>query len=33
VTTPERDQIFRLTYDGSVADEHGFVVMGGVTRL
>ena len=27
--TPERDQIFRLTYDGSVADQHGFVVMGG----
>lgn len=27
--TPEEDQIYRLTYDGSVADEHGFVVMGG----
>ena len=27
--TPEGDQIYRLTYDGSVADEHGFVVMGG----
>ena len=27
--TPERDQIYRLTYDGSVADEHGFVAMGG----
>ena len=26
---PEEDQIYRLTYDGSVADEHGFVVMGG----
>jgi proteasome alpha subunit len=26
---PEDDQIYRLTYDGSVADEHGFVVMGG----
>src|SRR5512138_1393929 len=25
----EDDQIYRLTYDGSVADEHGFVVMGG----
>ncbi|HET7474822.1 MAG TPA: proteasome subunit alpha [Dermatophilaceae bacterium] len=24
-----RDQIYRLTYDGSVADEHGFVAMGG----
>ena len=23
------DQMYRLTYDGSVADEHGFVVMGG----
>ncbi|MGZ4616424.1 MAG: proteasome subunit alpha [Actinomycetes bacterium] len=27
--TPEEDQIYRLTYDGSVADEHGFVAMGG----
>ena len=26
---PESDQIYRLTYDGSVADEHGFVAMGG----
>lgn len=26
---PEGDQIYRLTYDGSVADEHGFVAMGG----
>lgn len=26
---PERDQVFRLTYDGSVADEHGVAVMGG----
>ncbi len=25
----EDDQIYRLTYDGSVADEHGFVAMGG----
>ena len=23
------DQIYRLTYDGSVGDEHGFVAMGG----
>ena len=23
------DQIYRISYDGSVADEHGFVVMGG----
>lgn len=27
--SPETDQIYRLTYDGSVADEHGFAVMGG----
>jgi proteasome alpha subunit len=27
--TAEDDQIYRLTYDGSVADEHGFVAMGG----
>ena len=26
---PEDDQVYRLTYDGSVADEHGFAVMGG----
>src|SRR5262245_24193754 len=25
----ESDQIYRLTYDGSVSDEHGFVAMGG----
>ena len=25
----EDDQIYRLTYDGQVADEHGFAVMGG----
>ncbi|TWE12771.1 proteasome subunit alpha [Rudaeicoccus suwonensis] len=25
----ESDQIYRLTYDGSVADERGFVAMGG----
>jgi proteasome alpha subunit len=29
--TPEQDQIYRLTYDGSVADQHGFVVMGGAS--
>ena len=23
------DQIYRLAYDGSVTDEHGYVVMGG----
>jgi len=26
---PADDQIYRLTYDGSVADEQGYVVMGG----
>jgi proteasome alpha subunit len=26
------DQIYRLTYDGSVAEEHGFVVMGGTSE-
>jgi proteasome alpha subunit len=28
-TSPDTDQVYRLTYDGSVADEHGFVAMGG----
>ncbi len=27
------DQLFRLTYDGQVADEHGFAVMGGQTDV
>jgi proteasome alpha subunit len=27
--TSADDQIYRLTFDGSVADEHGFVAMGG----
>ncbi len=27
--SPAEDQIYRLTYDGQVADEHGFAVMGG----
>lgn len=27
--TPDADQIYRITFDGSVADEHGFVAMGG----
>ena len=27
--TADEDQIYRLSYDGSVADEHGYVVMGG----
>ena len=26
------DQIYRLTYDGSVTEEHGFVVMGGTAE-
>jgi proteasome alpha subunit len=30
--TPDADQIYRLTYDGSVADEHGFAVMGGLAE-
>ena len=31
--TPEDDQIFRLTYDGSVGDEHGVAVMGGSSEV
>ncbi len=31
-TTADGDQIYRLTYDGSVADERGFVVMGGAAE-
>jgi proteasome alpha subunit len=27
--TPEDDQVYRLTFDGQVADEHDFAVMGG----
>ena len=27
--TAETDQIYRIIFDGSVAEEHGFVVMGG----
>ena len=30
--TVEDDSIYRLTYDGQVADEHGFAVMGGSTE-
>jgi proteasome alpha subunit len=30
--TVEDDQIYRLTYDGQVADEHGFAVMGGAAE-
>ena len=28
-SSPEDDQIYRITFDGSVAEEHGFVAMGG----
>jgi proteasome alpha subunit len=28
----DQDQIYRLTYDGSVADAHGFVVIGGAAE-
>lgn len=31
--TADRDQIYRLTYEGSVFDEHGFTVMGGAADL
>jgi proteasome alpha subunit len=27
--TPDGDQMYRITFDGSVADEHDFVAMGG----
>ena len=30
---PEDDQLYRLTYDGQVADEHGFAVMGGAADV
>lgn len=30
---PDDDQIYRLTYDGQVADEHGFAVMGGAADV
>ena len=29
---PADDQIYRLTYDGQVADEHGFAAMGGLAE-
>lgn len=29
-STPDLDQIYRLTFDGSVADEQGYVAMGGL---
>lgn len=31
--TFETDQIYRLTYEGSVVDEHGFAVMGGNAEM
>jgi proteasome alpha subunit len=31
--TPEHDQIYRLTYEGSVFDEHRYTVMGGAADL
>ena len=31
--TPADDQLYRLTYDGQVADEHGFAVMGGAADV
>jgi proteasome alpha subunit len=30
-TEPEGDQLYRITYDGSITDEPQFVVMGGTT--
>ncbi len=27
--TADKDQLYRITFDGSVTDEHGFVAMGG----
>lgn len=29
-TAQEQDHLYRLTFDGSIADENGFVVMGGL---
>jgi proteasome alpha subunit len=31
--TAEGDQLYRLTYDGQVADEHGYAVMGGAADV
>ena len=28
-TSPDEDHLYRLTFDGSIADEKGFIVMGG----
>ncbi|GAA4364675.1 proteasome subunit alpha [Nocardioides caricicola] len=31
--SPADDQLYRLTYDGQVADEHGYAVMGGAADV
>lgn len=31
--TEDDDQLYRLTFDGSVADEHGYVAMGGSAEV
>ena len=31
--TAAEDQLYRLTYDGQVADEHGYAVMGGAADV
>ncbi|MFJ5956285.1 proteasome subunit alpha [Paenarthrobacter sp. NPDC092416] len=31
-TRQEQDHLYRLTFDGSIADENGFVVMGGLAE-
>jgi proteasome alpha subunit len=31
--TAEADQLYRLTYDGQVADEHGYAVIGGAADV
>jgi proteasome alpha subunit len=31
-TDPEQDQLYRLTYDGSIVDEPSYLVMGGQTE-
>jgi proteasome alpha subunit len=30
--SPKPPQLYRITYDGSIVDEHGYVVMGGTTE-
>jgi proteasome alpha subunit len=30
---PSQDQLYRLTYDGQVADEHGYAVVGGAADV